>query len=47
MNDEQLQKIIMKSEMEYEKMKDTIHDQYEEIQRLKEKIKELEGDNNE
>lgn len=41
MNNEQLQKIIMKSEMEYEQMKDTIHEQQQEIERLNNIIKDL------
>lgn len=41
MTNEEIQKIVMKSEKEYEELKDTLHDQYNEIQDLKQKNEEL------
>ena len=38
MNNEEIQKIVMKSEKEYEELKDTLHEQYNEIQDLKQRI---------
>lgn len=42
MSDEELNKIIMQSEDNYEKLKDKLHDQYIEIDRLNNIINELE-----
>ena len=42
MSDEDLEKIMIKADSDYEKMKDTIHEQHEEINRLNNIINELE-----
>ena len=43
MNNEELNKIIMKAESDYEAMKDRLHELYEENQKLKQRIAELES----
>ena len=41
MNNDELNKVIMNAEREYEMLKDKVHDQFETIKMLNQKISEL------
>lgn len=41
MTDEEVKEVYVRAEMEYEMLKDKVHDQYDEIQELKSKISKI------